>query len=226
MPSTTQRAVWLIGAFAALASRPAAGDAPAFSSPRPAAVLEAGTSVTVAWSVAAAAVPPTGEMELLLSLDGGRSFPVRLTRDLDPRTSALLWRVPELPTGHARLALRSGEGEEPEAEEIRLVSDEFAIASGTERPLETALFARGEWRLREALDGKEAGRIPAPPAVGDGAPAMTSARELPAAAAPRREPARDSACHRSDPDFETIPLPNVRGSVTPEPVRPETPKRE
>ncbi len=224
MPSTARRAVWLIGAFAAVASRPAAGDAPAFSSPGAAAILEAGTTVTVAWS--AAAVPRIGEMELLLSLDGGRSFPVRLTRDLDPRTSAVPWRVPALPTEHARLALRSGEGEEPEAEEIHLVSGEFAIASDTGRPLETAVFAGGEWRLREALDGDESGRTPAPPAVGDAARAMTPARELPAAAAPRREAARDPACHRTVADSEAIPLPTLQHSLTSEPVRPEAPKRE
>lgn len=165
-------------------------------------------------------------MELILSLDGGRSFPIRVTRDLDPRTSALAWRVPALPTGHARLALRAGEGEEPNNETILLVSEGFSIEADPGLPLEATFVERGEWRLREALDGKEAGRIPAPPALGDGAPALTTGRELPAAAAPRREPALGPACHRSVPDLEAIPLPTLRSWVTPEPARPQTPKRE
>jgi hypothetical protein len=187
---------------------------------------QAGTTVPVAWSFAADAAPGFGEMELILSLDGGRSFPIRVTRDLDPRTFALAWRVPALPTGQARLALRAGDGEEPDNETILLVSEGFSIEADPGLPLEATFVERGEWRLREALDGKDAARIPAPPSLGDGAPAMTTARELPASAAPRREPLPAPACHRSAPDFEAIPLPALGSRVTPEPARPQAPKRE
>lgn len=92
-------------------------------------------------------------MELLLSIDGGRSFPVRLTRDLTPQTSALFWRVPALPTRHARLALRAGDCEEPAEERVILVSSEFAIEEQGATGAESFHLVRGEWRTRDALDG-------------------------------------------------------------------------
>lgn len=227
MPSSARRAVWLIGALAALASRPVAAGVLAFSSPGPTAVLEAGTTVPVAWSFAADGPPRFGEMELILSLDGGRSFPIRVTRDLDPRTSALGWRVPALPTEHARLALRSGEGEEPEAEEIRLVSDEFAIASDTGAPLETALFERGEWRLREATENRESGPPAAPETLGDAVPAMAAVHDLPASAVPRRGPPAQAPSRRISSSFEAASLPPAPGMNVPAgAARRDTPKRE
>jgi hypothetical protein len=48
----------------------------------------------------------TEEMELLLSLDGGRHFAVRVTPDLDPDRGSYSWRVPPFPSGEARLAIR------------------------------------------------------------------------------------------------------------------------
>lgn len=205
-----------------------AGAAGRFAAPGAGAPLEAGATVRVAWDLPGeqGRGREFDEMELVLSLDGGRTFPVRVTRDLDPSARSLFFRVPALPAAHVRLALRVGESEEPGNETILLVSEEFTIEAGPGVPLEATFVERGEWRLREALDGKEAGRIPAPPSLGGAAPALTSARELPDAAAPRREPALDPACHRSVPDFEAIPLPTLQGWVTPEPARPETPKRE
>jgi hypothetical protein len=45
-------------------------------------------------------------MELLLSLDGGRHFTVRVTPDLEADRGSYAWRVPPLPSGDARLAVR------------------------------------------------------------------------------------------------------------------------
>lgn len=89
-------------------------------------------------------------MEVLLSLDGGRSFPLRVTREMSEGTHKLEWRVPNLPTTRARLALRVGNEEEGEL--LRDVSAEFTIlASGTE-PLEAIRPSGAEWRAGEALE--------------------------------------------------------------------------
>ncbi|MGE5346658.1 MAG: hypothetical protein ACM3JH_11940, partial [Acidithiobacillales bacterium] len=74
-----------------------AGTASATSSfgPRASAAIRAG-------DVAAAILEPARggvrERELVLSLDGGRSFPVRLTAEIGPGDLQALWRIPGLPT--------------------------------------------------------------------------------------------------------------------------------
>ena len=68
-------------------------------------VLRAGEWTEVAWT----ALPPeVEEFELLLSLDDGASFTVRLTPQLDPGLGRYRWRVPNFPTARARIQLRVG----------------------------------------------------------------------------------------------------------------------
>ncbi len=68
-------------------------------------VLGPGRTVEVRWS----GLPHSAaEVELLLSLDEGRTYSVRLTEDLDPGGGSYLWEVPRLETGRARLAIRMG----------------------------------------------------------------------------------------------------------------------
>jgi hypothetical protein len=113
--------------------------------------LRPGTEQTVDWVLDRAANIGHDEMELVLSLDGGQSYSVRLTAPIAVSDHAVRWRVPALPTEHARLALRAGNDEITESEEILLVSDEFAIASSED---EEELYAvAGEWRTAEALEG-------------------------------------------------------------------------
>lgn len=88
------------------------------------------------------------EMELVLSLDGGVTYPLRLTGELDPRTRHVGWRVPALPTKKAVLALRAGDDEGDE--QIVLRSAVFTIQDDPSAPLEDIRFAHGEWRTREA----------------------------------------------------------------------------
>jgi len=113
--------------------------------------LEPGSIVRVAWSLGAA--PVFDEMELVLSLDGGQSFPLRVTGDLSVAAKSLLWRVPRLPTAHARLALRTGTGEREQTETVRLIGEEFTILDGTDDPPEELRRVRGEWRTQEAAGG-------------------------------------------------------------------------
>jgi len=75
------------------------------------AVWTAGESAALAWA------PEPGfereakleEWEAFLSVDGGLTFPVRLTPHLDIESRRVLVRVPDLPTERARLLLRVGD---------------------------------------------------------------------------------------------------------------------
>jgi hypothetical protein len=130
-----------------------------FSRPAAHERLEAGSTEMVAWRLDKADLDDADETELLLSLDGGAHFPIRLTARIAPETRAWVWRVPALPTERARLALRFGRGERAGSERIVLSGPEFSIVTSTPAPLEE-LFADGsEWRTREALRDE-----PLPPA--------------------------------------------------------------
>lgn len=57
------------------------------------------------------------ELELLLSIDGGRYFPLRLTPQIDPRSGSFTWVVPRVAAQAAQLRIRFGQdGEEIEGE--------------------------------------------------------------------------------------------------------------
>jgi hypothetical protein len=86
-------------------------------SPTTGQVLVPGQQVKVAWK---AMLPPVDlswcELELYLSLDGGKSFPYRITPQLDPRASFFYWTVPNTPSSAAVLDIRFGcEGSYPES---------------------------------------------------------------------------------------------------------------
>jgi len=112
--------------------------------------LEPGAIVRVSWTLGASGEREFDEMELVLSLDGGRSFPLRVTREVSPAEDSVLWRVPRLPSEHARIALRAGRGEKKESETIRTISPEFTILADADAPLEQLWRVRGEWRTHEA----------------------------------------------------------------------------
>jgi hypothetical protein len=128
-----------------------ASSAPAFASarltakPLPGQSLRAGASTTLRFAVD----EDVEEMEILLSLNGGETFPVRVTREMSAGTHELTWRVPNLPTSKARLALRVGSPEEGEV--IRDISGEFAILPADTERLEDVRLFHGEWRAGEAL---------------------------------------------------------------------------
>lgn len=80
-------------------------------------VLTPGKQVKVAWTTA---FPPVDlswcEMEIWLSLDGGKNFLYQITAQLDPRISYFYWTVPNTPTNAAVLDIRFGcEGYYPES---------------------------------------------------------------------------------------------------------------
>ena len=154
--------------------------------------LQPGEIVRVSWTLGASARREFDEMELVLSLDGGRSFPLRVTGEVSPAEDSVLWRVPRLPSEHARVALRAGRSENKESETIRTVSAEFTILAGAGDPPEQLSRVRGEWRTREAAAGSPKdlpdGSLAASPDEMRAAPPSDSAAETPGPAA--SEPTR------------------------------------
>lgn len=124
-----------------------------FDRPSPLERLEPGATVVASWTLDARAVIGRDEAELVLSFDGGLTYPVRLTGRILPDARSTTWRVPALPTEHARIALRAGLDERAETEELLFVSEAFAIASPGKLPHEDLFAVNDEWRTREALEG-------------------------------------------------------------------------
>jgi hypothetical protein len=95
-------------------------------SPSSGTVLAAGTSATLEW------IPLAGlgrqdweEWEAFLSLDGGATYPVRITPHLDRDLRRVTWKVPSLPSANARLLLRVGD---ERRERVFELPERFTIA--------------------------------------------------------------------------------------------------
>ena len=117
MPRTFR---WVLGGLAALVSaapgaarehRLAPADAVRWIAPADGSVLRAGEPVTFAWERGAgfARLGAAREWELFLSLDGGRTWAVRLTPHLDLSRTVAEVRLPDLVSSDARLLLRVGD---------------------------------------------------------------------------------------------------------------------
>ncbi|MFY9550061.1 MAG: hypothetical protein WAU32_02825, partial [Thermoanaerobaculia bacterium] len=124
---------------------------PGFLAPAAGDVLASGVAHEARWNSPCGARPDADEMELLLSVDGGLTFPIRLTAELPRCASAFRWKVPALSAWHARLGVRMGHEGRRETERIAFVSEEFRIASAETSP--TARLVRGpsEWWTEQAL---------------------------------------------------------------------------
>ncbi len=81
------------------------------------------------------------EMEVLLSLDDGRTFPVRVTREIAAGECRLRWKVPAFATASARLRVRFGASG---LETWGPMSAPFTIATDGARP-ELHLFHENGW---------------------------------------------------------------------------------
>jgi hypothetical protein len=186
--------------------------------------LTPGSELAVTWTIGAGRGRGRDEMELVLSLDGGRTFPIRVTGRIAPDAASVVWRVPALPTERAVLALRAGDDEESDTEEVVAVSDAFAIASPRSRETEVLYAVDDEWRTREALEGAPVRPLPRDiePDGEDGqlAPKRLDAddEETPPAAGEFR-PSRDGASLLASPD------PALEPGPSPAPPRPPLPLR-
>jgi hypothetical protein len=94
-------------ALLAAGARPGLASAgPRLLAPLPGTELRAGTLAVIAWED-----PPAEaeEWEAFLSLDGGRTYPLRVTPHLDIGIQRFAFTVPPFPTREARVLLRFGD---------------------------------------------------------------------------------------------------------------------
>lgn len=146
----------------------------------PGARLVPGVRVEAEWPAGL----PGDEGELLLSLDDGRTFPLRLTAEAAPGSARLVFRVPNLPSEGVRVALRTGS--EAGGEAIRAVSVGFGIASAPAAALEPLFSRGGELLTREAAGAASLPSSSLDPAAPSLAPlgGPLDGAEAPAAAPP------------------------------------------
>jgi hypothetical protein len=149
--------------------------------------VAAGAIVTIEWG----GVPGDAEeLELLLSLDDGRRFPIRVSPELSGAARRFTWRVPNLPSANARLRLRWNDGR---GERESGPSAAFRIVAAPNRPPDRAQMSEALWWCGlDAAEG-DAGTAFAP---GGGARLLATREKLPIAAAagtPLLDAARDAA---------------------------------
>ena len=153
--------------------RPAAGER-----------VSSGGTLEARWTLSPCDPSVGDEAELLLSLDGGHSFPLRVSREVLPESGRAVWRVPSLPSSHARLALRTGRRGEDESESVALVGAEFEIAVIERGAAEELFLGRDEWATRDAA--RDAGAAPPVSNVGwEGAPDLARPHDSDPAIEPR-----------------------------------------
>ncbi len=110
--------------------------------PRAGATLAAGSMADLEWAPLEAfrRFRKVEEWEAFLSLDGGATWPLRITPHLDQDLRRVRWQVPPVPTKDARILLRFGDEHEETAVELPV---RFSIAgiAGTGWPLHEDGFA-------------------------------------------------------------------------------------
>jgi hypothetical protein len=130
-----------------LAAVPAARASSPFTAPAPGESLAPGSIVEVRWASLCGDLRHRGldEAEIVLSLDGGRTFPIRVTPELSPCSTRFLWTVPSLPAAHARLAVRAGDDERDASETLEIVSADFRILPDPDGRVEQLRRRAAEW---------------------------------------------------------------------------------
>ncbi|HKH49127.1 MAG TPA: hypothetical protein VKM72_31050 [Thermoanaerobaculia bacterium] len=102
-------------------------------SPRAGATLVVGTTAELEWAPLALFpdLSEVEEWEAFLSLDGGATYPVRITPHLDQDLRRVRWQVPDLPTADASILLRFGDEQRETAVEL---PSRFSIAASPVLP--------------------------------------------------------------------------------------------
>jgi hypothetical protein len=108
--SAQQRSLvaWLVLLGSSVAAGPARANCASPRAPEISVLdVRAGETVTLRWP----GLPKEArELVVLLSVDGGANFSLRASAQVDAARASVRWRVPALPTAHARLRLRWGDG--------------------------------------------------------------------------------------------------------------------
>lgn len=135
----------------AAAAVPAAGET--LSGIRRGEALHAGESRLVRLAAQTGREEHGDEAELVLSLDGGKTFALRVSQEVDPAgdVDAFVFRVPSLPSTRAVLGLRAGH--DGEDERVVALSEPFVVVASASSSLEPLRKVRGELATREASVG-------------------------------------------------------------------------
>jgi hypothetical protein len=178
---------------------------------------------TASWSARCEDID-ADETELVLSLDGGITFPIRITRSLPACTASLSWKVPDVATANARLGLRRGVEGRFETERIVVVSDRFSILSTGDA--HGADLTRGavEWWTDQALFDVAAEdmfgfNLNCPPSVRHGAASEAAADEQGPESFSPRNPQRFRLCSLPAPGRAGDSRPSVFRRSAPVPLR-------
>lgn len=150
---------WLVVVACCLVAAVPAGAAPPMArlaAPSDGAALAAGELAWLAWEPTAemARRPGILEWEAFLSLDGGASFPFRITPHLEISDSRVLFRVPGFASDDVRLLLRFGDERTEHTVEL---SERFTISAGRGMPGDTTAARTG--RRGEAARPGEPGTV-------------------------------------------------------------------
>ena len=92
-------------------SNAASGYSAVLISPTAGQVLYPGQIVRVEWRSVLPPIklyPDVCEMEVWLSLDGGRTYPMQISPWMDPKAQYFYWTVPNTPTNQAVMDVRFG----------------------------------------------------------------------------------------------------------------------
>lgn len=147
------RLLFLLPLWAGVADAASAGTVgePRLVAPVPGRVLTAGSLAVVEWE----GEPPiegAEEWEAFLSLDGGRTHPLRITPHLDLTIRRFTFRVPAFPTREARFLLRFGDERHEEVEVETPYRFTIVPGWGGVSPASRISLSRGE-RARPEDDG-------------------------------------------------------------------------
>ncbi len=186
--------------------------------PRDGATLAAGSTAEIEWAPLAryARLADVEEWEAFLSLDGGATYPLRITPHLDQDLRSFRWQVPPIPTADARLLLRFGDERRETVVELpqrfSIVASPMAVAPTP--LLEIQAPTRGERaRLDEDGDREEAGVV----AWVEGSRRGGSLRQVVAAGQPgfqtRIQPAETRGEAAVLAGGHTLPVPELRASL-------------
>lgn len=182
--------------------------------PRAGDTVWVGSTVDVSWYP----IPREAkEMELFLSLDGGATFPLRLTPQMAPGLTSWRWSVPNLPTERARLRLRVGIPGRGEVDAPP--SGVFRIANAARVVAEPVRWHAGELWL--GLGGDPAPPVPLSLECGEQQALATAALAL-VAELPRRE---TPALARTSAERIVVVVVGSIASYPPPPVPRETTPR-
>ncbi len=115
---------------------------------------EPGELARIEWATEGAIDGDLSEWEAFLSLDGGKTYPIRLTPHLDLALRGFSFEVPDVPSRDARLLLRFGD---EQTERIFEAPIRFEIGMGSGQPLAADLLSEPLARTLELGEPARAG---------------------------------------------------------------------